>query len=108
MPPQSCGGQESCRGGPPMKRETLMRIVAALLVIVGVVAFESAVRAQDTARGTWTAEWRADKADSEDDAATGATGKTGEHRLQLNINRSQRGSMFGNSYRIDEFKGLTL
>src|SRR5438309_6704930 len=90
-----------------LKRATMVRFLGAILVLVGLVLLQG-VHAEDASRGTWTAQWQADKPDRDEQGDdTGKQVKSGEYRLQLNMNVGRHNN-FGNSYPIDTFKGLTL
>jgi hypothetical protein len=90
-----------------LKRATIVRFLGAIMVLVGLVMLQG-LHAQDASRGTWTARWQADKPDRDDDGDyTGKQARSGEYRLQLNMNVGRHNN-FGNSYRIEDFKGINL
>ena len=93
-----------------MKRDTTVRFLGAFLILVGLVLLQTIVHADDASRGTWTAKWQVEKPAQDEDIDINKGNislASGDHRLQVNMNQGRHNN-FGNSYRIEEFKGLTL
>lgn len=72
-----------------MKRDLMVRLAAAVLVVVGMLLLQQVIRADDSARGTWTGKWQ-DK----------------DQVVNLQMSLEQKESNFGQSYKVGEFKGL--
>jgi hypothetical protein len=74
-----------------MKRELILRLVAVLLVIAGMVLLNDVfAQAQGAARGTWTAKWQ-----------------SSEQTLNLQMSLEEKESNFGQTYRVADLKGLS-
>jgi len=74
-----------------MKRNaTAARFLGALLVLVGLVLLQTAVHADDSQRGTWTADWQSNN-----------------RAVNLQMSTERKHNTFGQSYEVSQFKGLS-
>ena len=75
-----------------MKRDLMVRLAAAaVLVVVGMLLLQQVIHADDSARGTWTGKWQ-DK----------------DQVLNLQMSLERKESNYGQSYKLGEFKGLSM
>lgn len=73
-----------------MKREWMLRLGAAVLVIVGMLLLQQVIHADDSARGTWTAKWQAS-----------------DQTVNLQMSLERKDSNFGQNYKVADLKGLS-
>ncbi len=73
-----------------MKREIMLRLGAAVLVVVGMLLLQQVIHADDSARGTWTAKWQAS-----------------DQTVNLQMSLEDKESNFGQNYKLADLKGLS-